>query len=156
MSWREAERYSPGPNEVCISIYDSNDTPARLSPNFRAVLRLQFDDLRFTDDEEEDRPLVERRIHEDGAIEFSNAMADRAVAFVREHLDADHLVVHCGAGISRSVSLAQGLAMAFTRQYWAPPWHRFGNALEVKDGEHVHYRLVYDRTLAAAKRAGVV
>ena len=155
MGWRDAERYEPGPNDVCISIHDSGDSPARVSSRFRAVLTLEFDDLRFTNDEEADRAYIEQLIEERHAIEFTDEMADQAVAFVREHMDADRLVVHCAAGISRSVSLAQGLAMAFTREFWAPPWHRFSVALDIPPGDYVHYRLVYRKTLAAARRAGV-
>ena len=45
LSREEAERYEPRGKEICISISDPDAPPARVSPRFAAVLRLNFDDV---------------------------------------------------------------------------------------------------------------
>lgn len=57
----------------------------------KGVLTLYFDDI----------------IHEvNGAVLFTNEMADQIVLFIREHIDVDTLLVHCYAGQSRSRAVA--------------------------------------------------
>ena len=45
LSVGRAEAYQPHRTEVCISITDPKASPARLSPKFKAVLRLSFTDI---------------------------------------------------------------------------------------------------------------
>ena len=95
LSREEVERYEPGRREICISIADPLAKPARLSPRFRSVLRLYFDDL------------VEAG--EPSDVLFA---ADHAVAiteFLAGAPEFDRLVLHCNMGVSRSPGVALGL-----------------------------------------------
>ena len=95
LSREEAERYEPLGVEVCISITDPGAAPARLSPRFAAVLRLQFND-----------------VTEAGAptdVLFGAAHARAITEFLARWPDAGRVVVHCHAGASRSPGVALGL-----------------------------------------------
>ena len=96
MTRAAAERYQPGPGDVCVSISDPAGSPADLSPAFAAVLRLAFDDLErpsFRDD-----------------VPFARPHAAMVRAFIRTHPGAAHVIVHCNAGASRSPGLALGIS----------------------------------------------
>jgi predicted protein tyrosine phosphatase len=115
LSREDAEFYEPGPNEICISISDPDAPPADVSPQFAAVLRLNFDDV------------TERGADSD--ILFAADHARAIVDFVDLWPDADRLVVHCNMGVSRSPGVALGLCDAHG---WAtaalershPGWNR--------------------------------
>lgn len=106
MSEASAEAYEPGEREVCISIRDPAAPLPDLSPQFLAVLSLEFDDDPEPGWEERCRSITETQ-------------ADQVIEFVERHLTARRIVVHCLAGISRSPSLAAGLMVAYGR--WAEP-----------------------------------
>ena len=106
MSEASAEAYEPGEREVCISIRDPAAPLPALSPQFLAVLSLEFDD--------DPEPGWEERRRS-----ITDAQADQVIEFVERHLAARRIVVHCLAGISRSPSLAAGLMVAYGR--WAEP-----------------------------------
>ena len=137
MSRDEAEAFVAGPDDVCISV-NSPRTPesewTRLSPNFRAVLRVAFDDCAGLGD-----PLPA------GAVEITPEVAARIVAFAREHCHAHRLLVHCAAGVSRSVALAQALSVSLARRWYLPKWFRS----EWRQARHVHNRAVFDAILSA-------
>jgi predicted protein tyrosine phosphatase len=129
-----AEAWVPGPNEICISIRSPGAEPARLSPNFRDVLRLYFHDVGGFDP-----PYPE------GTVEFSEEAAEQIAAFVRAHAGAATIVVHCEAGISRSVAV--GLAISTTvHGYWAWPSYM---PREYRERRYVHNRVVFDAVCAA-------
>jgi predicted protein tyrosine phosphatase len=115
LSREDAEFYEPGPNEICISISDPEAPPADVSPQFAAVLRLNFDDV------------TERGAGSD--ILFAADHARAIVDFVDLWPDADRLIVHCNMGVSRSPAVALGLCDAHG---WAtaalershPGWNR--------------------------------
>jgi predicted protein tyrosine phosphatase len=115
LSREDAEFYEPGPNEICISISDPDAPPADVSPQFAAVLRLNFDDV------------TERGTDSD--ILFAADHARAIVDFVDLWPDADRLIVHCNMGVSRSPGVALGLCDAHG---WAtaalershPGWNR--------------------------------
>src|ERR1700681_3857687 len=115
LSREDAEFYEPGPNEICISISDPDAPPADVSPQFAAVLRLNFDDV------------TERGADSD--ILFAGDHARAIVDFVDLWPDADRLIVHCNMGVSRSPGVALGLCDAHG---WAtaalershPRWNR--------------------------------
>jgi len=115
LSREDAEFYEPGPNEICISISDPDAPPAGVSPQFAAVLRLNFDDV------------TERGADSD--ILFAADHARAIVDFVDLWPDADRLIVHCNMGVSRSPGVALGLCDAHG---WAtaalershPGWNR--------------------------------
>lgn len=100
LSRAQAEEYEPGDNEACISISCPVDGPARLSPHFKAVLRLWFDDV--------DGRVLAAWGDDGGIVYFNEQMAEDILAFADEHRDKD-LVVHCWAGISRSTAVALSL-----------------------------------------------
>jgi predicted protein tyrosine phosphatase len=115
LSREDAEFYEPGPNEICISISDPDAPPADVSPQFAAVLRLNFDDV------------TERGADSD--ILFAADHARAIVDFVDLWPDADRLVVHCNMGVSRSPGVALGLCDAHgwataTLERSHPGWNR--------------------------------
>jgi predicted protein tyrosine phosphatase len=94
-----AERYEPRGVEACISISDPLADPAQLSGNFAAILRLAFNDITAspaTDD-----------------ILFGPDHAEEIIRFVKQQPDVDRIMVHCGAGVSRSPGVALGVCDAF-------------------------------------------
>ncbi len=109
LSQSAAEKYTPSSNdEVCISIIaygNTHDgvgsTAATLSPQFKDVLRMQFDDR--PDDHLDD-------VYFDAAVEMTPEQADQIASFVIKHRDASRIVIHCWAGASRSRSTAAAIA----------------------------------------------
>jgi predicted protein tyrosine phosphatase len=95
LSRRNVEAYEPEGIEICISISDPDLNEAHLSENFAAVLRLAFFDLLA--------PITGQ------SIVFNAEHADAVVRFVAAWPQADRIVVHCGAGLSRSPGVALGL-----------------------------------------------
>ena len=95
LSRRNAEAYEPEGVEICISISDPDLNEARLSEKFAAVLRLAFFDLLA--------PMTGQ------SIVFGEEHAEAVVRFVAAWPQADRIVVHCGAGLSRSPGVALGL-----------------------------------------------
>jgi hypothetical protein len=73
MSEASAEAYEPGEREVCISIRDPAAPLPALSPQFLAVLSLEFDDDPEPGWEERRRSITE-------------AQADQVIEFVERHL----------------------------------------------------------------------
>lgn len=100
LSRERAEAYVPDPGEVCISITSPGDRPANLHPDWYGVLRLSFADDCWSD-------------AGDRGIGITPDDADRAVVFVARNIDAPRIVIHCTAGVSRSVSMADALAWCF-------------------------------------------
>ena len=94
--------------------------PALVSPRFRAVLRLQFDDV------------LERG--EPSDILFTGEHARAITEFVDKWPDAERVVVHCNMGVSRSPGVALGLCdlrgwatAALERSH--PGWNRLVRTL---------------------------
>jgi predicted protein tyrosine phosphatase len=107
MGQHTATVYVPGENEVCISINSANHGvlhPA-LSLRFVDVLHLEFDDIEFAD------------THLVDGVYFTLTHAADVAAFVRKHLDASKLVLHCFAGMSRSRSMAAAIAECLSLPY---------------------------------------
>lgn len=118
MSRDQAEAYTPwSGREVCISITDpvdprygvSEKRPADLSVGFEGILRLQFhdiDDTLFNPDlsEEAERELRDLFMDEDEALQIAE--------FVRKArtLGIDTIIIHCEAGVSRSVGVARAIS----------------------------------------------
>ena len=95
LSREQAERYEPRGKEICISISDPDAAPARVSPRFAAVLRLSFNDV------------TERG--EPSDILFAEDNAREITGFIDSWPDAERVMVHCNAGVSRSPGVALGL-----------------------------------------------
>lgn len=95
LSREDAERYEPRGKEICISISDPDAPAARVSSRFAAVLRLNFDDV------------TERG--EESDILFAEEHAREIRDFVASWPNANRVVVHCHAGVSRSPGVALGL-----------------------------------------------
>jgi hypothetical protein len=100
LSVARAEAYQPHRTEVCISITDPKASPARLSANFKAVLRLSFTDI----SEPTEHPLH---------VRFGAEHAQAILDFIDEWRDVDRIVIHCVAGLSRSPAV--GLALSELR-----------------------------------------
>jgi hypothetical protein len=101
LSQIQAETYEPAGREVCISVTDPGKLPARLSVKFAAVLRLAFTD-------------ITEPTGFDGDVLFDHHHATQIIAFVAKWRDADRIVVHCRAGLSRSPGIAIGLCELFS------------------------------------------
>lgn len=115
MSMDECQKFIAGQRDICISIQSSRiDHLAKLSGNFRAVLRLQFDDIPWTDE-----PAIPKE-----CVQITPEMADTVIRFVAANLDAHRLVIHCEAGVSRSVSMACAISKCWTGKEWKPTWCR--------------------------------
>jgi predicted protein tyrosine phosphatase len=116
----EAELYEPRGKEICISISDPDAPPARVSSNFEAVLRLNFDDV------------TERG--EPSDILFAEDHAREIRKFVDSWPNAERVMIHCNAGVSRSPGVALGLCdvrgwatAALERSH--PGWNRLVRTL---------------------------
>lgn len=108
LSRERAEAYTPDPGEVCISITSPGAKVATLHPGWADVLRLEFADDCWCD-------APTRRVG------MTRDHARRAVTFFGRHLDAPRIVVHCEAGVSRSVSMADALAWCFQCRHLITP-----------------------------------
>jgi predicted protein tyrosine phosphatase len=95
LSRENAECYEPRGREICISISDPDAQPARVSPRFAAVLRLNFDDV------------TERG--EPSDILFAEDHAREIRDFLESWPSAERVMIHCNAGVSRSPGVALGL-----------------------------------------------
>ncbi|GAC1648236.1 MAG: hypothetical protein NVS4B3_03500 [Gemmatimonadaceae bacterium] len=115
LSREQAERYEPRGIEICISIADPDAEPAQVSHHFTAVLRLRFNDI------------TERGVPSD--VLFCPDDARAIAKFVTSWPNAERVVVHCNAGVSRSPGVALGVSdirgwatAALERSY--PGWNR--------------------------------
>lgn len=95
LSREDAETYAPRGREICISISDPDADPARVSPEFAAVLRLFFNDI--------------TQMGEPTDILFAREHATAINEFIDEWRGVDRVVVHCNMGVSRSPGVALGL-----------------------------------------------
>jgi predicted protein tyrosine phosphatase len=95
LSREEAEAYEPRGKEICISISDPDAPSAQVSPRFAAVLRLNFDDV------------IERG--EPSDVLFAEGHAREIREFLDSWPNAERVMVHCNAGVSRSPGVALGL-----------------------------------------------
>jgi hypothetical protein len=100
LSAGRAEAYQPHRTEVCISITDPKASEARLSPKFKAVLRLSFTD-------------ISAPTEHPGHVRFGDEHAQAILDFIDEWRDVDRIVIHCVAGLSRSPAV--GLALSELR-----------------------------------------
>jgi len=95
LSRQDAEVYEPRGREICISIFDPEAEPARISPGFASVLRLSFDDV------------IEMGAPTD--ILFARDHATSIIHFIEAWPSAERVVIHCNMGVSRSPGVALGL-----------------------------------------------
>jgi predicted protein tyrosine phosphatase len=96
MSVDRAESYQPHGAEVCISITDPKAPAARLSPEFKAVLRLGFSDIA------EPSPFAWH-------VLFAPEHAQEILDFVDGWPEVERIVIHCVGGQSRSPAVGMGL-----------------------------------------------
>lgn len=126
----KAEPMVPAVPSALISIYDVSETEPAFGPGWLAVLRLRFHDT--------DGSLM-------GLETYSEGQAAQALAFVMEHGGrAEHLVIHCHAGQSRSA----GLALMLSEALRVPCFK--GSPPVDADGYKAYNRLVYSTTWLAA------
>jgi len=126
LSREEAELYEPRGKEICISISDPDASPARVSPRFAAVLRLNFNDV------------IERG--EPSDILFAEDHAREIRKFLDAWPKAERVMVHCNAGVSRSPGVALGLCdirgwatAALERSH--PGWNRLVRSVIAAEGK---------------------
>ncbi|MFN2563589.1 MAG: hypothetical protein ABR499_01090 [Gemmatimonadaceae bacterium] len=95
LSRDKAEHYEPQGVEICISITDPKAPPARLSPRFAAVLRMEFSDVLSAGGS--------------GDVLFAAEHARQILDFLARWPQAERVVIHCVAGASRSPGVALGI-----------------------------------------------
>lgn len=142
LSRDRATAYEPRRSEVCISITSPHDLPARLSPKFRAVLRLTFSDI-------VNNPQVQRPWD----VPFAAEHAAEIIAFISRWRDVDQIVVHCMAGMSRSPAVALGIC---DLQGWAaqelerrhPMWNTWVRGELQRVGDAIAWPLTVRRATA--------
>lgn len=139
----KAEAYAPGKNECCISIGSPGQALANLSSHFRDTLRLQFHDLAGFQREDGSWP--------DGSTQLVEDDADMIAEFVARNRDMEALVVHCEAGISRSVAVGLAISTEVCR-HWAWPEYM---PTDYRRNRYVHNRHVFDVVVAALQRHGL-
>jgi predicted protein tyrosine phosphatase len=104
MSQFQVRNYTPGPNEVCISIGSKNwgITAPELEGRFKNLLSLEFDDVQIAD------------ANDPTAKNLTSKVAAKVIKFFADYVDnTDRVVIHCFAGISRSRSMAAALCHCF-------------------------------------------
>lgn len=98
-------------------------------------------------------PLVFNDVEGDEANCMTRADADKIIAFVNEHVhDVDEIIVHCGAGKSRSAGTCAALMMIlngddsaiFDNPYFTPNMHCYRLVMEAYFG-------YYDKEAAEEK-----
>jgi len=128
LSRLDAEAYEPRGNEICISIFDPDAEPARVSTEFAAVLRLSFDDV--------------TQMGEPTDILFAHDHANAIARFIRAWPAVERVVIHCNMGVSRSPGVALGLC---DWHGWAtaelershPGWNRLVRTVMRESAAHV-------------------
>ena len=93
LSRTQVETYRPSGAEVCISISDPKTSPAQLSSGFRDVLHLAFNDIASPTSMPSD-------------VLFGPEHCRAILDFLARWPDVERIVVHCGAGQSRSPAVA--------------------------------------------------
>ena len=97
LSASKEARWSPSPDTAVISIRGTRDAVLPLSPKYRAILRLVFDDTsRLAEPSPE-------------AVPLTAAQAVAVAAFVAAHASTNTLLLHCQAGGPRSRSMAAAI-----------------------------------------------
>lgn len=129
LSQESAEAYRPQPTEAIISITDDGAEDANLSPDWRYVLRVSFNDV---------DPMESPPEPGEDFSPMGDHHADRIAAFVSDHhhLIAT-LVVHCRYGQSRSAGVAKAIASH--------------HGLQFPDGYPYANNHVYELVLAALR-----
>jgi hypothetical protein len=97
-----AEAYQPHGTEVCISITDPKAGPVRLSPDFKAVLRLAFSDIAS--------PTTMQQ-----HVLFAPEHAHEILDFVDRWAEVERIMIHCVGGLSRSPAV--GMALCDLREW---------------------------------------
>lgn len=99
-------QYTPGPDEVAISIHSDMyryEKPDLIAQGFVDVLPLEFDDTEFAE------------MGNPNAKPYTEQMAKKVAEFVLKHKDKKKIVIHCFAGMSRSRSMAAGIVHGLNR-----------------------------------------
>jgi len=136
LSRERAEVYEPRRSEVCISITAPHDSPARLSPKFKSVLRLTFSDI-----------TGGTRIQRPWDVLFASEHATQIIGFISRWQHVDQIVVHCMAGISRSPGVALGICEL---QGWSveelerdhPLWNTWVRQELVRTGSEIAWPII--------------
>jgi predicted protein tyrosine phosphatase len=101
LSERDAQAYVPSGREVCISVTGPHHPVPPLSEQFTAILRVAFSE-------------IARPIDLPDYVLFNDQHARQILAFAKRWRDADRLIIHCQAGLSRSPGIAIGLCELFS------------------------------------------
>src|SRR4051812_18218732 len=103
---REAEAMRPKTSDraAVISIYCSDQEPAKLQGEWMAFHRPQFDDI----ETELSWPIIGMDTVRQGVL-FNAAHARDIIKFITdvEKLGAELIIVHCHAGVSRSAAVTK-------------------------------------------------
>lgn len=132
MSRNEGKRYSYLPYEyktIFISITDVNEpnNNLKIGPNCLGILRLKFQDVEFGWDDC-----------------ITPDQGSQIVNFVNSYPEAEQIVVHCEAGVSRSAGVCAALKYAMT-----------GDDMDIfRNGKYCPNMACYRTVLDACERKG--
>jgi predicted protein tyrosine phosphatase len=145
MDLESAERYVPkGDYEIAISIRDPGGLQRQLSPAFRDVLHVVCHDL---ESDVDGLPVAPGVVVQS----LDPVFADQVIRFVGQHRQAQRLIVHCDAGVSRSVSMAAAIFDAFSVS--APNWTVYSRiVLAYRAWRHGEYAAGRDATRVGMRR----
>lgn len=106
MSKRQAKKYSyknVSEDYIIVSINEPNENPPRFNRNIhlKDVLYLYFEDI--------PRPI-------DGHITISDKDAADILNFIDMHENIKNIIIHCTAGVSRSVSIRCALEEIYNKR----------------------------------------
>ena len=101
MTLNNAAAYKPVKGDRMISIMGYNGDPADLNPSWpeEHILRMNFDDVTF------EQIGAFKEVHAHTVIEWLDKLA--------EDREAERLIVHCIGGRSRSVAVAEFVALRY-------------------------------------------
>ena len=133
----DAEAFVAEPTDVCISIRAPRSPTPKLSPAFGAVLWLSFDDVAGV-------PKAFLETHPN-LVPPSQWQVDAIADFALTHRDAMRMVIHCEAGISRSLTVGLAISSKLSRRWAYPRWYRRG----ARTKKEVHWRDFFDAITAA-------
>lgn len=106
VSQSSAVKHAPNEEDhnIMIRITDPTSDFKKLTyqSRYKEILELKFHD--FTEEQA-------KRIKDDSLILFDNKQAQEILSFYQKHENADFLLIHCDAGISRSAAVALSIVL---------------------------------------------
>lgn len=132
-----ASEYKPKENALLIRILDDGQkyNIFKFKSQYQNVLEVSFDDLSY-----DDLNIISKESIEKEHIKiFSEELALKIINFLNKNPNASQIVVHCNAGISRSVAVA-----LFVAKHYFKNEELFNKIMRCKSYEPGGNKLVFD------------